>query len=221
MVLAAFVPRGLGPLAPTLKRKGASLTHSLRGHDQAAFHESTPGRAIARASRRTSWSKFGRVSKKPESSHRKDPHQKHCARLWLYVKEPPNPRIIRRRALEGKWYLSDEVAGGVCTFCQLNDKKDECSGLNHLLHTTGLRLCCGYGLAADGVVGGSCLRSSFADGEQVSPAQVQFRAGHALRVCCRPGIIAAEFHRVSRAQGAASRSVGENEMKARLRSRNG
>jgi hypothetical protein len=31
---------------------------------------------------------FGRVSKKPESSHRKDSRQKHRVRSWLYVKEP-------------------------------------------------------------------------------------------------------------------------------------
>ena len=86
---------------------------------------------------------------------------------------------------------------------------------------TGLGLCWQHGLAADGVVSGSCLRSGYADGEQVSPAQIQFRAGHALRVCCRAGIIPAKLNRVSRAQRTAPRSDSKNEVTARLRYRNG
>jgi hypothetical protein len=109
----------------------------------------------------------------------------------------------------------------VRTFCHRKDKKQGCAASNQMLRGPGLRLCCGYGLAAVGVVSNSCLRGGFAVGEQVSQTEVQLRARHALRVCCCPGVLSAEFDSVSRAQGAASRSAGENEMKASLRARNG
>ena len=101
----------------------------------------------------------------------------------------------------------------------MEDKECGGSELNHLLHDTCLGLCSKHGLAADGVVGGSCLRSGVAGGEQVSQTEVQFRAEHALRLCCRPTVFSAEFDSVSRAQGTASRSAGKDEMNASLRAR--
>jgi hypothetical protein len=78
-------------------------------------------------------------------------------------------------------------------FCQANSKKQGPASSNDLLREASLSLCCQHGLAADSVVGGSCLRSSVVAGEQVSPAQIQFRARHALRLSCGPGIIPAEL----------------------------
>jgi hypothetical protein len=109
----------------------------------------------------------------------------------------------------------------VRAFCYRNDKEQGYAASNHMLRGPGLRLCWGHGLAAVGVVSNSCLRGGFAVGEQVSQAEVQFRARHALWLRCRPGVLSTEFDSVSRAQGAASRSAGENEMKASLRARNG
>ena len=147
-----------------------------------------------------------------------------CCRLMRLEWSKPAP--CRRSGLSAfrggcEIFGLGRAPGWVCTFCQVNDKKDARSESNHLLRVTGLGLCCQYGLAADGVVSGGCLRGSIAGGEQVSPAQIQFRAGPALRLCRGAGILPAKFNRVSRAQRAASRSGSENEVTARLPSRTG
>ena len=111
----------------------------------------------------------------------------HCLSPWPICNPPPLGQ-------------GNEARRWVCTSCWLEGKKH--GGPDGIICCARrrLRLCCQHGLAAVGVVGGSCLRSGVAAGEQVSPAQVQFRAGHALRLCCRPGIVAAKFDCLSRAQ---------------------
>jgi hypothetical protein len=71
---------------------------------------------------------------------------------------------------------------------------------NHLLRVAVLGLCCGHGLAAVGFSGNCRGRGSVAVAETVRPAQVQFSAGHALRLFRRQFLRSARFNYLSRPQ---------------------
>jgi hypothetical protein len=84
--------------------------------------------------------------------------------------------------------------------------------VNHLLHGTRLGLCSDHGLAAVGVVGDCGFRGRAPGVEQASPAEIQFCAGYALRLCGCLLVFPAEFDRLPCSQRATSRGARPNEI---------
>jgi len=84
-VLAAFVLRGRGPPPPALKKKGASLTHFLWGHGQAASQEARQDVRFARASRRALEEKHLAVFQRSPSPRTAKTHTKSTALAFGFM----------------------------------------------------------------------------------------------------------------------------------------